>query len=172
MGAGAILIEPTFDLGAAFWPIMSRIVIPGAVASTIGAFFTFGIAYYGGKPMIDRYARFLGFGWSEVLAVEQKLLGRVSLMIFLLRALPIVPLSLISAAAGVLRFPVWQFTIWTLLGSLPRCLILGYLGFLTRDTYEGLAGNLNKVETVISAIIVLAAFGVIMWLRSRMKPKI
>lgn len=168
MGAGALLIEPGLSKGAAFLPIMTRIVLPGAVASTLGAYFAYGITYYGGKPVIDRFGRLLGFDWDDILSMEKRLEGRVAAMIFLLRAAPIVPLSLISAAAGVLRLPVWRFTLWTFLGSLPRCLLLGYLGYLTRDTYEGLAKSINRLESLVSAGIVLGVVAVVLWLRSRM----
>jgi membrane protein DedA with SNARE-associated domain len=171
MGAGALLIEPGLSKGAALLPIATRIVLPGAVASMLGAFFAYGIAYWGGKPMIDRFGRFLGFGWDDILSMEKRLQGRVPLMVFLLRAAPIVPLSLISAAAGVLRLPAAQFSVWTFLGSLPRCLLLGYLGYLTRDTYEGLAKNINRVESLVSAGIVLGAVAVVLWLRARMARK-
>jgi membrane protein DedA with SNARE-associated domain len=171
MGAGAILIDPALSFGAAFLPIITKIVLPGAIASTVGAFFAFFIAYWGGKPAIDRFGRFLGFGWSDIENMERRLAGRVNLMIFLFRALPIVPLSLISAAAGVLRLPIWQFTLWTFIGSIPRCLLLGYLGYLTRDTYQSLAGHLNSAESLVSGLIVLAVFGVIFWLRARMKGR-
>lgn len=170
MGAGAILIDPGLSWAAAFPPIVLKIVLPGAVASTLGAYFAYGIAYWGGKPVIDRFSRFLGFTWDQVKGMEGRIaVERMGLMIFGLRALPIVPLSLISAAAGVLRLPVQGFTLWTFLGSIPRCLLLGYLGYLTRDTYEGLAKNLNRVESLISAGIVLGAFFVIFWLRARYK---
>jgi len=169
MGAGVLLIEPGLGVAGAFGPIALKIVLPGAVASTIGAWFAYGIAYFGGKPVIDRFAGFLGFGWDEVASFEKRLEGRVGPMIVLLRALPVVPLSLISAAAGVLRLPGGPFSLWTFVGSVPRCFILGYLGYLTRDTYEGLAGNLNRVEGVVSALIVAGAFGLIFWLRARMK---
>lgn len=171
MGAGALLIEPGLSKGAAFLPIATRIVLPGAVASTLGAFFAYGIAYWGGKPMIDRFGRFLGFDWDDILGMEGRLKGRVPLMVFLLRAAPIVPLSLISAAAGVLRLPVWQFSLWTFLGSLPRCLLLGYLGYLTRDTYEGLAKSINRAESLVSAAIVLGAVALVLLLRARMARK-
>lgn len=169
MGAGAILIEPGLSAVQAFMPILLKIILPGAFASTIGAYFAFLIAYWGGKPMIDKFKMFLGFDWDTVLGMEKKLEGRVSLMLFLLRALPIVPLSLISGAAGVLRIPLWQFGLWTFIGSIPRCLILGYLGYFTRESYEGLAGNLNKMESFVSAAIVVGAMGLIIWLRARMK---
>ncbi|UPT75507.1 MAG: VTT domain-containing protein [Elusimicrobiota bacterium] len=171
MGAGALLITPGLSWSGALVPILTRIVLPGAVASTLGAYFAFGIAYWGGKPMIDRWGRFLGFDWDDILAMEARLKGRVPTMIFLLRAAPIVPLSLISAAAGVLRLPLGQFTLWTFLGSIPRCLLLGYLGYLTRDTYEGLAKQINTAESLISAAIVASVLGAVLWLRARMKTR-
>lgn len=169
MGAGAILIPPGLTHATAFLPIVKSIILPGAVASTLGAYFTFSIGYWGGKPMIDRYSKYLGFSWDHVLSMEKRIQGRVSMMIFLLRALPVVPLSVISAAAGVLRLPFWQFTVWTFLGSIPRCLVLGYLGYFTRDAYEGLAGHINKVESLVSVAMVGFAFALILWLRSRFK---
>ena len=171
MGAGALLIPPGLTLGQALPPIILKIVLPGAVASTLGAYIGYGVAYWGGKPLVDRFGGFLGFDWEDVTGMEKRLEGRAGLMIFLLRALPIVPLSLISAAAGALRLPVAPFSLWTFAGALPRCLLLGALGYLTRDTYEGLAGNINKAESVVSALIVAFAFALILWLRARMARK-
>lgn len=172
MGAGALLIEPGLSLSQAFLPILLKIVVPGAAASTIGAFFAFLIAYWGGKPVIDRFSRFLGFNWDDVLKMETHIAGRIPLMLFLLRALPIIPLSLISGAAGVLRIPIWQFTLWTLLGSIPRCLLLGYLGYYTRGTYEHLAKHLNSIESLISVLIVIGVFAGLIWLRARVRKKL
>lgn len=171
MGAGAILIDPATTAAQAFWPILYKIVIPGATASTIGAYFTFLIAYWGGKPLIDKMKHLLGFSWDDLLGMEKRIAGRVNLMIFLLRALPIVPLSLISAAAGVVRLSPFQFGLWTLAGSIPRCLILGWLGFLMGDTYRGFAERLNSVESLMSGLIVLGSIGLILWLRSRMRKQ-
>ena len=168
MGAGALLIQPGLTWAGALLPILTKVVLPGAVASTVGAYFAYGIAYWGGKPAINRFGGFLGFHWEDILKIEKRLAGRAGAMIFVLRALPIVPLSLISATAGILRLPVTAFSIWTFAGSVPRCLILGYLGYLTRDTYEGLAGRINATESVISVAIVAGIFAVIFWLRFQM----
>lgn len=169
MGAGALLVPPGLGWVDAFIPIFFKIVLPGASASTIGALFTYGIAYWGGKPLIDRTSRFLGFTWDDVLFMEKKMKRGIGPMIFLLRALPIVPLSLISAAVGALRVPPVTFLAWTFAGSVPRCLILGYLGHLTRDAYEGLAGRLNHFESLISVGIVGVTFALILWLRHHMR---
>ncbi|MBI4369681.1 MAG: VTT domain-containing protein [Elusimicrobia bacterium] len=173
MGAGAILIEPHLGASAAFWLIFKLIVLPGAIASTLGAYIGYGIGYGGGKPLIVRLEKFLGFGWDDVERIERRLMSRrAGPMIFLLRAVPIVPLSLISAVAGLIRLPAASFTWWTFLGSLPRCLLLGYLGWSLRDAYHGLAHRLNSYESLISAGIVALAFGIIFWLRWRVRKSI
>lgn len=172
MGAGAILIDPQFSAGQSFMPIMMQIVLPGAAASTIGAYIGYGICYWGGKPLIDKFKGFLGFTWEDLMAMEQRLVGRkTGLVIFLLRALPIMPLSLISAAAGSIRMPVKTFTLWTFLGSIPRCLFLGYLGWLMHDSYVSIAENFNFAEGLVSGLIVLSAGALVIWLRMRLKTE-
>ncbi|MBI4669286.1 MAG: VTT domain-containing protein [Elusimicrobia bacterium] len=129
MGAGAILIAPDISLGRAALDILLLIVLPGSIASTLGAFIGYGIGFWGGRPLIEKLKGFLGFDWNDVEAMEQRWTGKkIGWSIFLLRALPVIPLSLISAAGGVIRLPVVKFTWWTFLGSVPRCLLLGFLG--------------------------------------------
>lgn len=168
MGAGAILIDPLLPWTVALPQILLKIVLPGSVASTLGAFIGYGIGYWGGRPVIEKCERFLGFGWNDVRAMEQRFVeGKTGWIIFSLRALPIVPLSLISAAAGAIRVPAWPFTLWTFLGSIVRCLFLGILGWLMRDTYAAIAGGLNKVEGLVTGVIVFSAVALVLWLRRR-----
>jgi membrane protein DedA with SNARE-associated domain len=173
MGAGFILISPELKFLDALAPILLSIVVPGAIGSTLGAFIGYGLGYFGGKPLIDRWEKFLGFGWSDVEAMETRFqAGRVNGSIFFLRALPIFPLSLISVAAGLIRLPVTQFTLWTFYGTIPRCLFLGYLGWGLGETYQGLAKGIDKAETVISVLIIVAIIAANFWLRARVRGKI
>lgn len=172
MGAGAILISPEASLPRATADVLRLIVLPGSVASTLGAYIGYGIGFLGGKPMIDRLERFLGFGWKDVGALSRRWSGRrAGLSIFLLRALPVFPLSLISAAAGVVRFPVGAFSVWTFLGSIVRCFFLGMLGWLFADAYHGLANRLNFFETLVSGAIVAGSIALVVWLRWRVRGR-
>ncbi len=170
MGAGALLISPEASWPQALFQILQRIVLPGSIASTLGAFIGYGIGFWGGKPLVKRWQGYLGFGWDQVMTMEQRLKrhhpGRV---LFLLRALPVVPLSLISIAAGFLRWPAHSFAGWTWLGSLVRCLLLGYLGWATREAYANLAERLDTVESFFFCAIVLGIVGLILWLRVRIQ---
>lgn len=168
MGAGFLLIGAELRFSEAFVPILTMIVAPGAIASTLGAYIGYAIGYFGGRPLVEKWKGFLGFSWRDVEAMEQRFrMGQVNATIFSLRALPIFPLSVISAGAGLLRLPIRQFTVWTFLGTIPRCLFLGYLGWGLGETYDGIATRLNQAETIISGLLILVAVAGIVWLRAR-----
>lgn len=172
MGAGAILIPPELSLSAALGRIVSHIVLPGSIGSTVGAFIGYGLGFWGGKPAIERLKRFLGFTWQDVQAMEGRLARRhAGVVLLLLRAVPVVPLSLISIAAGLIRWPIASFTGWTWLGSIPRCLLLGYLGWATGDAYHGLAHRMDRVESLVSGVIVVTSLVLILWLRQRLRRR-
>lgn len=172
MGAGALLIDPSISFSQSLHPIIFQIGLPGSTASTLGAYIAYGIGYWGGKPAIDKFQKFLGFNWEDVQAMEKRFVeNRAGLILFSLRAVPIVPLSLISAAAGAIRIQLWPFTLWTFLGSIPRCLFLGYLGWMMHDTYVSIAEGFNFMEGLISALLVLSAVALVIVLRVRMGSK-
>ena len=173
MGAGFVLISPELSFFQAFLPIVLQIVLPGAIASTVGAYIGYAIGYFGGKPMVDRWEKFLGFSWKDVEALERRFQsGQIKTTIFFLRALPIFPLSVISAAAGLLRLPLGQFSLWTFYGTIPRCLLLGYLGWGLGETYQGMAKGIDKAEGIVSGILVLGIIAAVIWLRARVRRNI
>jgi membrane protein DedA with SNARE-associated domain len=173
MGAGFILIDPQVSAQNAFLQILLLIVLPGSVASTLGAYLGYVIGYLGGKPLIQRWERFLGFGWEDIEAMERRFrAGHVNASIFFLRALPIFPLSVISAAAGLLRLPLVRFGLWTFYGTIPRCLFLGYLGWWMGETYYHTARGIDKAETVISIVIIVLILAANFWLRARVRDKL
>jgi membrane protein DedA with SNARE-associated domain len=173
MGAGFVLISPDLGFMDALMPILLSIVLPGSVASTLGAYIGYGIGYFGGKPLVERWRRFLGFTWSDVEAMERRFQnGQINTSIFFLRALPIFPLSVISAAAGLLRLPIKQFSLWTFYGTIPRCLFLGYLGWGLGETYQSLARGIDRAESIVSALLIIAILGAIIWLRTRVRRQI
>jgi len=173
MGAGFILISPELSFFDALVPILLLIVLPGTVASTLGAYIGYGIGYFGGKALVERWQGFLGFSWSDVEALEKRFrAGQINTSIFFLRALPIFPLSVISAAAGLLRLPIKQFSLWTFYGTIPRCLFLGYLGWGLGETYQAIAKDIDKAETIVSVILIVGIFVAIVWLRAKVRASI
>jgi membrane protein DedA with SNARE-associated domain len=163
MGAGAILILPGLSIPNAFLQILWVIVLPGSIASTLGSYIGYIISFYGGKALVVRLQRFLDVDWDQIERLERRFQGKKeALSIFLSRAIPVFPISLVSIFAGLLRIPIKPFTIYTFLGSIFRCFFLGFFGWWIGATYEKAATRLDSVETIVSVLLLVGmgvAFG-------------
>jgi membrane protein DedA with SNARE-associated domain len=165
MGAGALLISPGLSIPSAFLQILWIIVLPGTIASTLGSYIGYLISYYGGKALVVRFQRFLGVDWKEIENLEKRFQGKKeALSIFFSRAIPVFPISLVSIFAGLVRVPVRSFTLYTFLGSILRCLFLGFVGWWIGTTYEKVATQLDSVETIISILMLTVMGGVLGYL--------
>jgi membrane protein DedA with SNARE-associated domain len=165
MGAGAILISPELSILNAFLQILWLIVLPGTIASTLGSYIGYTISYYGGKALVIRFQRFLDVDWNQIERLEKRFQGKKEAWsLFLARAIPVFPISLVSIFSGLFRIPIRPFTLYTFLGSIFRCLFLGFVGWWAGATYEKVAGHLDSLETIISILMLIAMGGVLGYL--------
>jgi membrane protein DedA with SNARE-associated domain len=157
MGAGAILIPSGLSIPQAFLQILWLIVLPGTIASTLGSYIGYLISFYGGKALVIRFQRFLDVDWKEIENLEKRFQGkREALTIFLSRAIPVFPISLVSIFAGLLRVPIRPFTLFTFLGAIFRCFFLAFVGWWIGATYERVANQLDSAETIVSVAMLIA----------------
>lgn len=162
MGAGALLIPAGIPLSSALPMIFFNIVIPASFGTVIGSFFVYGIGYYGGKPLLKRFGRFIDFKWEDVEKTSKKLgKGRkLWLSIAILRAVPVFPTSPVSFLSGALRLDPKKYAVATFIGSIPRIFVLAFLGWYFGSAYASVAGSLSLMENVllISVLLVVAYF--------------
>jgi membrane protein DedA with SNARE-associated domain len=122
----------------------------------LGSYIGYTISYYGGKALVIRLRRFLEVDWEQIERLEQRFQGKKEAWsIFLSRAIPVFPISLISIFAGLLRIPIRPFTFYTFLGSIVRCFFLGFFGWWVGATYEKVATHLDSLETLVSVLILV-----------------
>jgi membrane protein DedA with SNARE-associated domain len=165
MGAGAILISPELSILNGFLQILWLIVLPGTIASTLGSYIGYTISYYGGKALVIRFQRFLDVDWNQIERLEKRFQGKKEAWsLFLARAIPVFPISLVSIFSGLFRIPIRPFTLYTFLGSIFRCLFLGFVGWWAGATYEKMAGHLDSLETIISILMLIAMGGILGYL--------
>jgi len=165
MGAGAILISPELSILNAFLQILWLIVLPGTIASTLGSYIGYTISYYGGKALVIRFQRFLDVDWNQIERLEKRFQGKKEAWsLFLARAIPVFPISLVSIFSGLFRIPIRPFTLYTFLGSIFRCLFLGFVGWWAGATYEKMAGHIDSLETIISILMLIAMGGILGYL--------
>ncbi len=155
MAAGYILI-PQGTLLSVFANALWISVVAG-IAQTIGSFFLYFPGFYIGKPFIEKYEKFHGVSWKEIQQFQKKFSkGRKEeVILFLLRALPIMPLSIISGLAGVMKINSRKYILATFLGVIPRNLILAMSGFFLGEIYHVIAGKIDNAESIMSLLLIL-----------------
>ena len=154
-----VVIEP---LTGQPWTL-ALVVVAGTMGATVGALIAYAIGYWGGRPLILRWGRFLRITPEDLDKVETFFTRYGAAASFFGRLIPVVR-SLVSFGAGVGRMPIVPFTIYTILGSVPFTFVLVFVGVQLGANWESIGAVIKQFEYVILGIIVLivAAF---VWLR-------
>src|SRR3989338_2537914 len=81
------------------------VAIPVGVGSVIGTLPVYAVAYFGGKPAIEKFHKYLHFSWQDVERVSVRFKGRWydEVIFFLLRTVPVIPSFPVTIAAGIFR---------------------------------------------------------------------
>ena len=129
-----LLIGGAFFLTAPFsWALLSKVivyvVIPLTLGSTLGAMVIYSIAYFGGKPALEKSRKYLRFSWSDVEKFENKLAKRKFdvLILFISRMIPLVPTTVGNILAGLIRMNPVAYFIVTICGIFIRILFLVFI---------------------------------------------
>ena len=160
MSGGAFLISAGTPFFQAIWEIISKVSLPYSVGAIIGTSMVFLVAYFGGRPLIDKFGKYIGISWSLIEKIKADFQKSISdeLFIFIAVIIPVVPVSLISGFCGAFRIKPVKFYPIMFLALIIRAIILGFIGFQMGEAFTGLANGLDKVEsflTVIGAILIL-----------------
>ena len=163
MAAGALLIESTAFTGAIFQAFF-LIALPASIASVISSYFVFVITFYGGKPAIKRYGKWLDVRWEDVQKMENHFdSGNGKYYVAFFRSIPIVPLSLVSGSAGLFRMNWKEYGIWSFVGMTLRNFVLAVIGWYSRDSFRILASRIDAFSTWILLFIFGAFLGYILY---------
>jgi membrane protein DedA with SNARE-associated domain len=146
---------------------LAGIVAAGVVGNLCGSWVSYCIGYRGGRPFVERYGRYVLLR-SHHLALAERFFARYGpITVFFARMVPIV-CTFISLPAGFGRMRFWKFTLYTVMGSVPWVLMLGFVG-------EKLGSNWKKIDPLLHYLdyaVVVAAVALVVWLvvRRRGRP--
>lgn len=162
LAGGFFLLPPTLSWGEALIMVIPLVAIPVAVGLTLGSTLVYFVGYFGGKPIIDHWGKWLGTNWTEIKKAEEKLAKRKGdeLILFALRLLPLAPGVALSAFCGIIRYKFITFIVTTFLGSMVRASMLALIGWQVGEVYYTYAEALSNVEGYLFIGIVLC---VILW---------
>ena len=135
-----------------FWAVVAA----GTVGNLVGSWLAYWAGSAGGRPLIDRYGRYLLIRPHEVDKAHVWFERRGELAVFVSRLLPVIR-TFISLPAGIAQMPFWRFTVYTAIGCLPWCLALTWLGAELGDRWPTVEEVLRPIAWAIAIAIVIAA---------------
>ncbi|MEM3252660.1 MAG: DedA family protein, partial [Thermoplasmata archaeon] len=118
-----------------------------------GSLISYGIGYYGGRPFIIKFGRYILIREQELSVVENWFKKYGSLSVFLTRLVPIFR-TFISIPAGIGEMNILKFTIYTALGSLIWSIVLVYLGFMLGNNWVVIFRFFGELDYVVYAVAI------------------
>jgi membrane protein DedA with SNARE-associated domain len=124
----------------------------GAIGCNLGSLVAYEIGCYGGRPLVERYGRWILMGHRELDWADRFFLRWGDTAVFIARLLPVIR-TFIALPAGIARMPRLKFHIYTFLGSWPWCFALAYFGMKLGENWRSLGKYFHKFDAVIGAFL-------------------
>jgi len=126
----------------------------GGLGCTIGSVITYWLGALGGRPLIERYGRYVLISKHDMELADRWFEKYGDHTAFFSRLLPIVR-TFISLPAGVARMNFGKFTLLTFIGSFIWCIALGGAGYFFGEHWREVRELMRPFDIPI-AIILLA----------------
>ncbi len=144
--AANALHQPGAEL--ALVPVM-LIALAGSMA---GSWASYAAGSIGGRPLVDRWGRYLLLRPHEVDRAHLWFERHGEAAVFWSRMIPLAR-AFISLPAGVGKMDLRRFSLYTLLGNLPWTIGLAWLGYALGESW-------TKVERLLQPLAIALAFAV------------
>jgi membrane protein DedA with SNARE-associated domain len=146
---------------------MVGIVIAGVAGNVVGSWIAYAAGYYGRLELLDKN-RFIHINRKHLDWADSWFQRHGDPTVFFARMLPIIR-TFISLPAGVAKMPFWRFTVLTTLGCIPWVTLLALIGREVGDNWEDWRHNLEYLDYVVGAAIVIGLAYLL--IRRRRDPK-
>ncbi|WP_210359197.1 DedA family protein [Sphingomonas beigongshangi] len=186
-GGGYVGIALLMAIESACIPLPSEIIMPfagylvstgrfdlylaataGAIGCNLGSIVAYEIGKRGGRPVAERWGRYLLIGPGELDAADRFFARWGGIAVLIGRLLPVIR-SFIAFPAGVARMRLVPFHVYTFIGSWPWCFGLAWVGMQLGDKWNSdprVKAAFHRADLLIGIILVaLVAFYI--WHRIR-----
>ena len=140
-------------LGLAGWMLISEHQLPpsmillggfyAAIGSVLGASIAYWVARLGGRPLVDKLARWVRIDPAHITNAEKQFQRRGAGLVLVGRVIPGIR-TLISIPAGLVRMPFITFFIATFMGAYVWCTLLIGAGYLLGHEWALISAYLKQ----------------------------
>lgn len=157
--AGYLVSTGRFSL---FW-----VIILGAFGNLIGSIVAYFVGFYGGRPLIERFGKYILIRKEELDRADNFFNKYGNLSVFFSRLLPIIR-TFISLPAGIAKMPFWRFSFYTFIGSLFWSGVLVYLGVFLGSKWQTIEVYFRKIDWLIGVLFII---GIVCFVYKKLKTK-
>lgn len=150
--AGFLVSQQIFS----FWPT----ILVGTIAGLTGSLLSYYIGLKGGREFMLRHTAKGGLGAKKLVAAKNWFETYGGIAIFTGRILPGIR-TFISLPAGISRYPLSPFILYTILGTIPWTILLVYLGDMLGENWTLLLAY--KIEIAVISFIAAGIIAVIFY---------
>ncbi len=131
------------------------VIIASTLGSIVGSLASYAMGFYGGKPFIKRFGKYLLLDTHDLEITERFFAKRGELTIFISRFIPVIR-HMISIPAGLGKMNIWKFIVYTVLGAGMWNAFLTYVGYKLKSNWTEVMTYSHIIDIVVVAVLGLA----------------
>lgn len=124
------------------------ITLVGAFGNLVGSWIAYFAGWKGGRPLLEKYGKYILITHSKLQLAEEWFDRYGYEAVLISRVLPVIR-TFISLPAGIAHMELKKFTLYTFLGSLPWCFVLGYLGVQLGPQWKTIKSWFHTLDVVV-----------------------
>lgn len=139
--------------------------LAGGLGCMLGSWVSYYIGYYGGRPFIVKYGKYVLFSRRDLELADRWFERYGDATAFWSRLMPVVR-TFISLPAGIARANLPRFLVYSFVGSVIWSTGLAYIGMVMGENWEAIKTYFHGFDTVIGLAILA---GIVFWVWRHVK---
>jgi len=141
------------------------LAVMSSIAKTGAGWLLYFIADVAEDVFMTRFGKFFGVSHQEIERIGAYISGgwKDSVVLFLLRSIPVMPSSPISVTCGAIKINIRTFLVATFFGSIIRSFFFLYLGYTGLEASRNLMEGLDSLDTIFNIVFVVVLLGIFVW---------
>ena len=138
------------------------VIIIGSLAELAGSYASYAVGRVGGKPLVQKWGRYVLVTQGDVDRAERFLAGRGAWAISVGRMLPFIR-AFTSIVAGLVRVPAGRFGVLSLIGTVIYATVLSLIGYEVGHAWGSINHGLTIATYILVAIVVIVIVGFVLY---------
>jgi membrane protein DedA with SNARE-associated domain len=136
----------------AFWGV----VLMGTIGNLVGSLIAYYVGWWGGRPLLEKYGKYILITHNKLNLADEWFEKYGHEAVLISRMLPGLR-TFISLPAGITHMNLKKFILYTVIGSLPWCFVLTYIGVL-------MGPNWTTIESYFHYLDILVGIGLVLFI--------